>query len=294
MTASPPAPAALALSAEQIETAAKAMYEEMSDAAFMENGEELPSWDETDDEARALARRFAKAAVNACGAAPAPAVVGDLERAVFLRAMEWFNAPEYGDEDAKFKLAEACALFTNASKDTYCECGCGGWCNSGAPTQRPSRDAGGEAEAGPRYLIQKGTLYYRSNFAGYTANAAEAGRYSKSEAESEASKEPWHMKAISENDPSVAHPPAPSAEAGRVGDWLPIDTAPKDGTSILLFGEPNEVPSLKPQIASGYWQPSDGLMTPGFWRWHHAVGPSFTITRWMPLRANAALAESAS
>ena len=63
---------------------------------------------------------------------PQPDPVAAAREAVFLRAMEWFNAPEYGDEDAKFHLAEACALFTNASKGAYCECGCGGWCNNGA------------------------------------------------------------------------------------------------------------------------------------------------------------------
>lgn len=46
------------------------------------------------------------------------------------------------------------------------------------------------------YVIRKGMFYYRPNCQGYTAHIADAGRYTKAQAEREASVEPWHMQAI--------------------------------------------------------------------------------------------------
>jgi hypothetical protein len=46
------------------------------------------------------------------------------------------------------------------------------------------------------YVIRKGAYYYRPNCQGYTAYIADAGRYTKEEAEREARIEPWHMQAI--------------------------------------------------------------------------------------------------
>ncbi|KFB11082.1 hypothetical protein [Nitratireductor basaltis] len=46
------------------------------------------------------------------------------------------------------------------------------------------------------YLIRKGGYYYRPNSLGYTTKKSEAGRYTKEEAEREASVEPWRMQAI--------------------------------------------------------------------------------------------------
>ena len=73
--------------------------------------------------------------------------------------------------------------------------------------------------------------------------------------------------------------------------WLPIETVPKDGTAVLVHFLPNEVPSLNPLICAAYWQKSDGLMKPGFWRVFHSVGPSFTPTHWRPLPASPGASE---
>lgn len=67
------------------------------------------------------------------------------------------------------------------------------------------------------------------------------------------------------------------------GAWQSIETAPRDGTWVLLFSVPNEVPSLRPHIADGYWKETSGFMAPGLWMLGHAVGPSFTPTHWRPL-----------
>jgi hypothetical protein len=50
------------------------------------------------------------------------------------------------------------------------------------------------------YLIRKGGYYYRPNRCGYTATPHDAGRYTKEEAEAEASIEPWHMSAVKLSD----------------------------------------------------------------------------------------------
>lgn len=50
------------------------------------------------------------------------------------------------------------------------------------------------------YLIRKGGYYYRPNCSGYTTSKFEAGRYTKAEADREATVEPWHMKAIHQDD----------------------------------------------------------------------------------------------
>lgn len=75
------------------------------------------------------------------------------------------------------------------------------------------------------------------------------------------------------------------ADAGKVeGEgWLPIESAPKDGAAVLVHFVPNEIPSLNQLICAAYWQKSDGLMKPGFWRVFHSVGPSFKATHWRPL-----------
>lgn len=50
------------------------------------------------------------------------------------------------------------------------------------------------------WLIRKDGYYYRPNCRGYTTSKFEAGRYTKSMAEAEAAVEPWHMKAIHQDD----------------------------------------------------------------------------------------------
>lgn len=64
----------------------------------------------------------------------------------------------------------------------------------------------------PEYLIRKGAYWYRPNCQGYTANAADAGRYTRSEAE------------------LYTHPNGPSG--------------PRDGLSYV---HESEVPTATPQ-----------------------------------------------
>ncbi|TCV66324.1 hypothetical protein [Neorhizobium sp. S3-V5DH] len=52
----------------------------------------------------------------------------------------------------------------------------------------------------PDHLIKKGSYFYRPNKQGYTSFKFDAGRYTKADAEAEASVEPWHMKAIHQDD----------------------------------------------------------------------------------------------
>lgn len=78
---------------------------------------------------------------------------------------------------------------------------------------------------------------------------------------------------------------AEKATPKSAATWLPIESAPRDETRILLFSVPNEVPSLRPHIAEGFWRIATKFMAPGFWQLGHAVGPSFSPTHWMPLPA---------
>lgn len=63
--------------------------------------------------------------------------------------------------------------------------------------------------------------------------------------------------------------------------WLTIDSAPKDGTAILLHGLLHQ-PSIDagtPETVMGHWTEYNG----GGWVWH---GPlAITFTHWMPLPA---------
>jgi hypothetical protein len=51
-----------------------------------------------------------------------------------------------------------------------------------------------------KYLIKKGAYFYRQKYQGYTNFKFDAGRYTKEQAEAEASVEPWHMSAVHEDD----------------------------------------------------------------------------------------------
>ena len=55
------------------------------------------------------------------------------------------------------------------------------------------------------YLIRKGVYFYRPNYQGYTTVKAEAGRYTKRDAEHEAAIEPKNMSAVKADD--VPNPP---------------------------------------------------------------------------------------
>jgi hypothetical protein len=66
------------------------------------------------------------------------------------------------------------------------------------------------ADANARvWLIKKRSLYYRPNRSGYTGDTRDAGRYTRAEADREASVEPWHM--------SVEHEP-PDTKRERMAD----------------------------------------------------------------------------
>ena len=51
-----------------------------------------------------------------------------------------------------------------------------------------------------RWLIRKGSYWYRPRRSGYTNHKFDAGRYTLAEAEAEAGVEPWHMSAVHEDD----------------------------------------------------------------------------------------------
>ena len=53
---------------------------------------------------------------------------------------------------------------------------------------------------GRTWLIRKDGYFYRPNKSGYTTSKAEAGRYNEADAKRECEIEPWHMKAIHENE----------------------------------------------------------------------------------------------
>ena len=71
-------------------------------------------------------------------------------------------------------------------------------------------------------------------------------------------------------------------EAGLVADkWQPIETAPKDGTEILLLGNlvPPCVDAGEKSRVIAYWTDHNS----GGWVWHGA--PSTKFTHWQPLPA---------
>jgi len=70
-------------------------------------------------------------------------------------------------------------------------------------------------------------------------------------------------------------------ETGRVSDWQPIETAPRDGREILLNGllVPPCVDAGERSTVIGYWTDHNS----GGWVWHGAVATRFEW--WMPLPA---------
>lgn len=68
--------------------------------------------------------------------------------------------------------------------------------------------------------------------------------------------------------------------------WQPIETAPKDGTSVLLFGRPDDVEGIsfnRPIPLSGYWDQIDTAWCSTTATW---LGPFIAATHWQPLPEN--------
>lgn len=74
--------------------------------------------------------------------------------------------------------------------------------------------------------------------------------------------------------PLYTHPSPPEGMAG----WKPIETAPKDGTEILLR-------SARGRVADGAWGQPDGWANPNCWVWPYI---NQEPTHWMPLPASEA------
>ena len=81
--------------------------------------------------------------------------------------------------------------------------------------------------------------------------------------------------------------PAQLAQPG----WLPIESAPKDGTVVLLFGEwAGEIhgPNKTASIDVGFWQGGEGDYPGNDW-WATTTGDAYACwvraTHWMPLPA---------
>ncbi len=92
----------------------------------------------------------------------------------------------------------------------------------------PAERAEAAQDGEPMYLIRKGGYFYRPNFCGYTTDVAAAGRYSKEDAEAEATIEPRHMSAV----PAPVIPDAAPTRAGALDaagaiEWQKIEGAPE-------------------------------------------------------------------
>jgi hypothetical protein len=78
-------------------------------------------------------------------------------------------------------------------------------------------------------------------------------------------------------------PPAPAEDAAG---WQPIETAPKDGTSVLLYTASG--------LIEGYWSFGEWEQCAIYCTYDGAGGPAFGCkpTHWMPLPASPAAIES--
>jgi hypothetical protein len=80
---------------------------------------------------------------------------------------------------------------------------------------------------------------------------------------------------------------AAALEAPAVDGWQPIETAPKDGTSILVYGLPSRHPHLQswfeaPTRIVAQWDQIDEAFCIAGGDW---CGPFVPATHWMPLPA---------
>jgi hypothetical protein len=58
-----------------------------------------------------------------------------------------------------------------------------------------------------------------------------------------------------------------------MSEWMPIETAPRDGTRVLLHYSPKRLTKI------GYWDAGSGYWSAG--QWFHEASP----THWQPLPA---------
>lgn len=75
------------------------------------------------------------------------------------------------------------------------------------------------------------------------------------------------------------------AALDKARGWQPIETAPREGASVLLFGtqRPHDMITYEgPQVFTGYFDPIDEACcaTGSIW-----TGPFYDPTHWMPLPA---------
>jgi hypothetical protein len=75
-----------------------------------------------------------------------------------------------------------------------------------------------------------------------------------------------------------------TAECGAMSGWLPIKSAPKDGTVVLLWHEPSR------SVNVGFWQDiytehwhASVIGHPALWSDCDGPQPIFEATHWMPL-----------
>lgn len=74
-----------------------------------------------------------------------------------------------------------------------------------------------------------------------------------------------------------------------MGEWQPIETAPRDGSSVLLFGEQEPHFAIGAQgsfVFSGYWDMMDEAWCSTASLWN---GPFYKPTHWTPLPSSPAL-----
>lgn len=68
-----------------------------------------------------------------------------------------------------------------------------------------------------------------------------------------------------------------------MSEWKPIESAPKDGTHVLLFGRPSDQEGLRFKSKArltGYWDNIDEAWCATTSTWE---GPFIDATKWQPL-----------
>ena len=69
-------------------------------------------------------------------------------------------------------------------------------------------------------------------------------------------------------------------------EWKAIETAPRDGTSVLVFGRPTDIEGCEftaPGVHAAYWDSIDSCFCLKGSTW---LGPFIEPSHWMPLPAH--------